>query len=103
MVQGRDPRVTGSTKKIGCKARMKMLRDEHGGWYVSEFEKQHNHPMADSCSEKREWFSHKRLDPYTLDIIKYLRENNVSQTRVRCIIGSMFGGLKGAPCTKRTV
>lgn len=62
-----------------------------------------NHPLAESCSEKRNLFSHKRLDPYTLDVIRYLRENNVNQTRVRCIIGSMFGSFKDAPCTKRSI
>lgn len=95
--------VNASTRKAKCKARIKLLRTEDGGWYIRDFVSEHNHDLSVGCCEKREWRSHKRIDPYTLDVIRNLRQNNVSQTKVRCIIGSMFGSLKDAPCTKRSI
>lgn len=95
--------MRNATRKDKCKARMVLLRNGDGGWYVHRLVKDHNHPLAESCCEKSDLGSHKRLDPYTLDVIKYLRKSNISQTTVRCILGSMFGSLKDAPCTKRSV
>jgi hypothetical protein len=103
IMQGNDPRIIESTKKVKCPARIKLLRNGDGGWYVSIFVKEHNHEMAETYAEKREWGSHKRMDPYSLNVIRYLRKNNIPLTKVRCIIGSMFGSLKDAPCTKRSL
>lgn len=100
---GSDSRVQAGTKKVRCKARIKLLRTDDDGWYISEFVKEHNHELAESYAEKRECPSHKQLDQNTLDMIRYLRENDVSQTKVRCIISRMFGSLGDAPCTKRSV
>jgi hypothetical protein len=102
-MQGHDPRIIESTKKDKCPARMRLLRNDDGGWYVSIFVKEHNHELAETYAEKREWGSHKRMDPYSLNVIRYLRKNNIPLTKVRCIIGSMFGSLKDAPCTKRSL
>lgn len=102
ITQGSDSRVTIGTKKDKCKARLKLLRDGDR-WYVRDFVRDHNHPLSESCCEKREWKSHKRLDPYTLDVIRSLHMNNVTQTKIRCVVGSMFGSLQDAPCTKRSV
>jgi len=82
ILQGSDSRVQAGTKKVRCKARIKLLRTDDDGWYISEFVKEHNHKLAESYAEKRECWSHKQLDQNTLDMIRYLRENDVSQTRV---------------------
>lgn len=36
-------------------------------------------------------------------MVKYLRENNVSMTKVHCIMGSVFGSMDDLPITKRSM
>jgi hypothetical protein len=36
-------------------------------------------------------------------MIRYLRENNVSLSKVHCILGSIFGGVADLPFTKRSL
>jgi hypothetical protein len=62
-MQGSSNRVINGSRKGDCKARIKLLRTEDERWYIKEFVKDHNHPLSESCCEKREWKSHKRLDP----------------------------------------
>ncbi|WVZ72241.1 hypothetical protein U9M48_020735 [Paspalum notatum var. saurae] len=73
-----------------CKAMIRLLRTADAGWYIAELHREHNHGLSIGCCEKREWRSHKRIDPYTFDVIRHLRQNNVSATKVRCIIESML-------------
>jgi hypothetical protein len=80
-----------NSKKTGCKAMVRLLRTEDDGWYISLHIAEHNHPLTETCGQTKEWFSHGRLDVRATDMIKYLRENNVSLARVHCIMGSMLG------------
>ncbi|KAF8656681.1 hypothetical protein HU200_060547 [Digitaria exilis] len=102
-MQGYDPRVKSKTKRCGCPAKIQLLRTDDYGWYISSFVKNHNHPLSVTCGQKREWNSHKMIDQSTKDTIKYLRQNNVSLTRIHCILSSMFGSMGDVPWTKRSL
>ncbi|PUZ60821.1 hypothetical protein GQ55_4G194800 [Panicum hallii var. hallii] len=82
------------SKRTGCKAMIRLLCSEDDGWYISRHVAEHNHPLSQLCGEKKEWFSHGRLDVRAKDMVRYLRENNVSLTKVHCIMGSMFGSME---------
>ncbi|WVZ87594.1 hypothetical protein U9M48_034205, partial [Paspalum notatum var. saurae] len=100
---GHDPRTTRASKQCGCPAKIRLLRTDDGGWYISLHVKEHNHELSRTTGEKREWSSHRQLDQATKDLIKYLRENNVPLTKVHCIIGSMYGSTGDVPWTKRSI
>jgi hypothetical protein len=63
---------------------IRLHRTDDDGWFVETNRPDHNHPLADSCGEKMQWNSHKRIDQATKDIVRYLRENNVSLSKVHC-------------------
>lgn len=46
--------------------------------------------LSSTCGEKMHWLSHKLIDQYTKDLVKQLRENNVSLEKVFSIVGSFF-------------
>lgn len=79
------------------------MHTSNGGWYISSLFKEHNHPLSQTPSGKREWNSHREIDQCTKDMIRYLKENNVSATKIHCIMGSMFGNLSDVPWTKRSI
>jgi hypothetical protein len=56
-----------------------------------------------TCGEKLHWQSHRHIDKYTRDIVKQLRQNNVSLSKVYSIIGSFFGSMENVPFTKRSL
>ncbi|KAK3149796.1 hypothetical protein QOZ80_3AG0222990 [Eleusine coracana subsp. coracana] len=101
--EGFDARCTNSSKRVRCKAMVRLHRTEDHGWYVSHHVKEHNDPLSVSCGEKREWNSHNKIDQSTKDMIRYLRENNVTLSRVHCIMGSMFGGMENIPFNQRSL
>lgn len=72
----------------------RLLRTEDDGWYISAHEER---------GQTQEWYSHGKLDNCAMEMIKYLRENKVSLTKVRCIMGSMFGSMDDIPMTKRSM
>ncbi|CAL4930646.1 unnamed protein product [Urochloa decumbens] len=92
-----------NTKLTGCKAMIRLLRTEDDGWYIKFHEAEHNHELMKSCGEKRQWLSHDTIDERAVELIKYLRENNVSLTKVHCILGSMYGSMENIPGTKRSL
>lgn len=103
LCSGNDDRCKYKTKKTGCKAMLRLLRSADDGWYISCHRAEHNHPLTESCGEKQQWYSHGKIDQCTKDMIKYLRENNVSLTKVHCIMGDMFGSMHNIPITKRSL
>ncbi|KAL6633978.1 hypothetical protein ACP70R_026649 [Stipagrostis hirtigluma subsp. patula] len=101
--QGYDKRCSGSSKRDRCPAMIRLHRTEDHGWYVSHYVLEHNHPLSESCGEKREWNSHSKIEQSTKDMIKYFRENNVTLSRVHCILGSMFGSMDDIPFSQKTL
>uniref|UniRef100_A0A0A9DU44 Protein FAR1-RELATED SEQUENCE n=1 Tax=Arundo donax TaxID=35708 RepID=A0A0A9DU44_ARUDO len=90
-----------STTMCGCPARMRVLRNKNGEYYVSIFVAEHNHELVESCDEKRHLHSHQSIDQATKDMVRYLRENNVSLSKVRCIMGSVNGSMDNLTYSKK--
>lgn len=82
---------------------MRLLRCATGGYYVKTLVSEHNHSLLESCGEKRHLFSHKYIDGPTKEMIRHLRENNVSLSKVNCIMGSMHGSMSAIPFTKKAL
>lgn len=56
--------------------------DDLSDWYVKSFKEEHNHELVESCGEKKHLYSHQHIDTAARDLIKHLRQNNISLTRV---------------------
>ena len=72
-------------------------------WFVRTFVEDHNHDLVDSCAEKKHLFSHKHIDPETRSIVKHLRENNVSLTKVDTILSSFFSSTQRSFFTRKSL
>ncbi|KAG0529584.1 hypothetical protein BDA96_05G111200 [Sorghum bicolor] len=100
---GNDSRITTGTKRCGCPAKIRLLRTDDYGWYISLHVKEHNHELSRTNGEKREWNSHRQIDPSMKEMIRNLRLNNVSLTRVHCIMGDVYGTSADVPWTKKSL
>uniref|UniRef100_A0A0A9DXQ9 FAR1 domain-containing protein n=1 Tax=Arundo donax TaxID=35708 RepID=A0A0A9DXQ9_ARUDO len=85
----------------GCPARLLVLCNKNREYYISIFVPDHNHDLVESCGEKRHLHSHQSIDQATKDMVRYLRENNVSLSKVRCILGSMNGSVDNLTFSKK--
>uniref|UniRef100_A0A0A9DKB0 SWIM-type domain-containing protein n=1 Tax=Arundo donax TaxID=35708 RepID=A0A0A9DKB0_ARUDO len=90
-----------STTMCGCPARLRVIRNSKGEYYVSIFVADHNHELVESCGEKRHLHSHQSIDQATKNMVRYLRENNVSLSKVRCILGSINGSMGNLTFSKQ--
>ncbi|CAL5070768.1 unnamed protein product [Urochloa decumbens] len=79
------------TVRCGCRAMIRLLRQQDDSWAVSRFVSEHTHPLARSDGERRKWQSHSRLDQMSKDLVMHLRQNNVQISRVCSIVGSLHG------------
>lgn len=66
---------------------MRILRSDDKGWYICEHKSEHNHELSVNCMEKLHWKSHRHIDRYTRDLVKQLRENNISLSKVYSVVG----------------
>ncbi|KAM3401374.1 hypothetical protein ACQJBY_005863 [Aegilops geniculata] len=82
---------------------IRLLRTNDNGWYISEHRSSCNHSLTENCGEKLYWPSHRHIDIYTRDVVKQLRENNISIGKVYNIIGSFFGAMSNVPFGKRAL
>lgn len=92
-----------STTRCGCKAMLKITLSPSGQWFVRSFVETHNHDLVESCAEKKHLFSHKHIDPETKSMVKHLRENNVSLTKVNTILSGLFSSSESTPFTKKSL
>jgi len=53
--------------------------------------------------KKKQWGSHKKIEHSVRDMVKYSRENNVTLSKLHCIIGSMYGSMENIPFTRRSL
>ncbi|XP_037463497.1 putative protein FAR1-RELATED SEQUENCE 10 isoform X1 [Triticum dicoccoides] len=92
---GKPERKNTRSTRCGCAARIKLLRSDDNGWYISEHRPLHNHSLSSTCGEKMHWPSHRLIDRYTKDLVRQLRENNVSLGKVfaSLVRGWVGGGL----------
>ncbi|KAM0859108.1 hypothetical protein ACQ4PT_047399 [Festuca glaucescens] len=93
--QGKDGDENSRSVRCGCNAKIRLLRGEDDGWYVSSFVAEHNHALSISCGERRQWKSHNRIDDGTRNLVRQLRGNNVQISRVCSIIDQCMS-MKGA-------
>ncbi|XP_044338459.1 protein FAR1-RELATED SEQUENCE 7 [Triticum aestivum] len=100
---GKPKRGNTRTCRCECPAMIRLLRSNDNGLYISEHRPSHNHALTDKCGEKVYWPSHKHIDLYTRDLVKQLRENNISIGKVHNILGSFFGSMNNQPFTKRAL
>ena len=89
--------------KKKCPALMRLHRTSNFGWYVSHHRAEHNHQLSDSYAEKLCWNSHGKIDYYVMEMIRYLRDNNVTLTKVNHIMGSMLGPTGEAPWSRNSI
>jgi hypothetical protein len=85
----------------GCPARLRLLQNKNNEYYVSIFVVEHNHELVESCGEKRHLNSHQSIDQGTKNMVRSLRENNVSLSKVNNIIGSMSGSMNNLTFSKK--
>ncbi|XBI98979.1 hypothetical protein VPH35_019146 [Triticum aestivum] len=86
-----------------CQALMRLLRSKDNGWYIAEHRDVHNHALTQTYGQTIHWPSNKHIDVYSRDLVKQLRQNNVSLAKVYSIIGSFFGRMENVPFTKRAL
>lgn len=96
---GKPERDNSRSTRCGCTARIRLLRSDDNGWYISEHRSARNHTLSNTCGEKMHWPSHRLIDRYTKDLVKQLRENNVSLGEVFSIVGSFFRSFDNVPFT----
>uniref|UniRef100_J3LQU9 Protein FAR1-RELATED SEQUENCE n=1 Tax=Oryza brachyantha TaxID=4533 RepID=J3LQU9_ORYBR len=101
--EGKPKENQRSTTRCQCPARIRLLNNTEGKWYVKFFVNEHNHKLLKVVGEKRHIFSHKSIDPAVKDMIRHLRKNNVSLTKVNCILGSLHGSMDVVLFTKKSV
>ena len=100
-VQGINKTTIYATTRCGCKATLRVNLNDNSEWHVKVFREEHNHPLVESCNEKKHLHSHQHIDKPIRDLIKNLRENNVSLTRVNSIVAGFYGSTKKVPFCKR--
>ncbi|KAL6842025.1 hypothetical protein ACP4OV_028004 [Aristida adscensionis] len=101
--EGHPTHVDGRSMRSGCPCMIRILRLDDGHWFVSRFVAVHNHPLAVTCAERRQWRSHSRIDQTTRDMISHLRSNNVQINKVCSIVGSMHGAQGYAPFSRQSI
>ena len=102
-LQGKPLKDNSRSTRCECTALIRLLRSNDNGWYICEHRTTHNHSLSKTCGEKLHWKSHRHIDKYTCDLVKQLRQNNVSLGKVYSIIGSFFGTMENVPFTKRSL
>lgn len=102
-MQGFDKRKQNDSARCGCRAMIRLHRSDDHGWFVETNRPDHNHPLSETCGEKMQWNSHKKIDQATKDTVRYLRENNVSLSKVHCILGSMHRSGDKLPFPKKSL
>ncbi|OQU85089.1 hypothetical protein SORBI_3004G169966 [Sorghum bicolor] len=53
-----------------------------GPYKKSLHEANHNHPLSRTAGEKREWNSHRQIEPFMKEMIKYLRQSNITRDQM---------------------
>uniref|UniRef100_A0A453QG32 FAR1 domain-containing protein n=1 Tax=Aegilops tauschii subsp. strangulata TaxID=200361 RepID=A0A453QG32_AEGTS len=100
---GKPLQSNSRSTRCGFPALMQVLRWDDKGWYICEHKAEDNHAVSVNCMEKLHWKSHRHIDRYTRDLVKQLRENNISLSKVYSVVGSFFGYVKEVPFTKRSL
>lgn len=103
ILQGVPERSNTRSYRCRCPTMILLLCSKDIGWYISEHMTFLNHSLTDKRGEKLYWPSHKHIDIYTRDLVKQLRENNISISKVYNIIDSFFGSMSNVSLRKRAL
>ena len=103
ILQGNPLKSNSHSTRCGCTTLMRIFRSDDKRWYICEHKSKHNHELSVNCMEKLHWKSHRHIDRYTRDLVKQLRENNISLSKVYSVVGNFFESVKEVPFTKRSL
>jgi hypothetical protein len=70
---------------------IRLLRTKDNAWFVRSMVDHHNHRLSESFGQNKKWNSHGDINSVTKDIIRRMRENNVSVGRICNILGVSDG------------
>ena len=90
-LQGLNKNKRSASIRTDCKAMIRLHRRSDHSWYISRVNDTHNHRLTKAYGENKHWKSHSYIDPSTKDLIKKLRENNISLGRICNILGATDG------------
>lgn len=82
---------------------VKILRTHDDRWYYSKVVLEHNHRMADSVGERKIWKCHNHIDSSIKEIVRHLRANNVSITKVFGVMADIHGRYEDVPFHKQSL
>jgi hypothetical protein len=95
------------SKKMGCKAYVKLRHNYDGGVLSSVqydvVELQHNHPLTPSPSAVKPMRAHKNHDDTAMKIVDIMQESHVPQSCIMGVLYDLHGGLDKIPFTTRDV
>lgn len=91
------------SSRTNCPVMVRLLCTEDDGWYYEEVVLEHNHELAASVGERKLWKCHKYVDSSMKDIVRHLRSNNVSLTKVYGVMANVHGSHDDVPFRKRSL
>ncbi|XP_020256013.1 protein FAR1-RELATED SEQUENCE 5-like [Asparagus officinalis] len=97
----KSPSKEISSIRTGCKASMRMKLDDEENWIISSFEKKHNHELVPSPSKSRFYQCRRKIRVEEADLIRIMREQNISTKHIRDFIASQRGGVRNLSFTRR--
>lgn len=99
---GNPLKSNSHSTRCGYTTLMRILRSAKDGTYANT-----NQSTTMSFQlivwKKLHWKSHRHIDRYTRDLVKQLRENNISLSKVYSVVGIFFGSVKEVSFTKRSL
>ncbi|XP_044433137.1 protein FAR1-RELATED SEQUENCE 12-like [Triticum aestivum] len=101
--EGTHKKFNSRSSRTNCPVMVRLLRTEDDGWYYGEVVLEHNHELAASVGERRLWKCHKYVDSSMKDIVRHLRSNNVSLTKVYGVMADIHGSHDDVPFRKRSL
>lgn len=82
---------------------VRLNRTDDDGWYYANVVLEHNHRMADTVGERKALKCHKYVDSSIKEIVRHLRANNVSLTKVYGVMADIHGSYEDVPFRKRSL
>ncbi|CAL5051401.1 unnamed protein product [Urochloa decumbens] len=84
---GLDKNPESASARTNCKAMIRLLRRGDDSWYIKTVDDTHNHRLTSAFGENQQWPSHGKLDTATQELVRRLKENNISLGRICNILG----------------
>ncbi len=95
------------SKKMGCKAYVKLRHNYNGGALSSVVydvvELQHNHPLTPSPSAVKHMRAHKNRDDTFMQFMDTMQESHVPKSCIMGILFDLHGGQENIPFTSHDV